>query len=267
MTLRVSLRSLIVVTLVGGSLGCSEVFDANRDISETIEDASISSEVARRLENHPEGRAFSRVNVDTERALVYLSGSVPSGQAEQLAIALARDVSGVRGVRSDLIVDDARGDTRRVDDDQIAAEVKWRLANDRAHASFTGVEVSSRRGAVTLTGRVPDDTAKRRAYQLASDTDGVTRVIDRLEASPKVKKNPKDLTREDWDALIQLAVLQALAKDNRSAYTDVTAQTRAQTVYLAGTVDSAARKARAASVAREVEGVKQVVNRLQVEQK
>jgi len=268
MTLRVSLQSLIAMVLISFSIGCSEILDANRDISGSIEDASISSEIARRLESHREGGSFSRVNVETERAQVYLSGSVPSDRTEQLAIELARDVSGVRGVRSDLVVDDARGDTRRVDDDEITAEIRRRLADDWARASLTDVDVSTRRGTVTLTGRVADDTAKRRANQLAADTGGVTRVIDRLETASQSNspKDPKDLTSEDWDGIIQVTVLNALAKDHRSAYARVTAKTRQKIVYLAGTVPSADRKARAATIAREVNGVKQVVNRLQVAQ-
>jgi osmotically-inducible protein OsmY len=65
------------------------------------------------------------------------------------------------------------------------------------------------------------------------------------------------------DATITAAVKTHLATDGARTLTSIDVDTVAGTVYLNGTVSDAATKSRAGSLAREVEGVKRVVNNLQ----
>ncbi len=67
------------------------------------------------------------------------------------------------------------------------------------------------------------------------------------------------------DASITAAVKTKLAGEKISTLTKIDVDTNRGTVYLNGNVDTAAMKTRAAELARQVKGVKDVVNNLKVQ--
>jgi len=67
------------------------------------------------------------------------------------------------------------------------------------------------------------------------------------------------------DATITASVKTKLVADKASNLTRVDVDTNNGTVYLNGTVDSAEQKSRAEELARQAQGVKSVVNNLQVQ--
>jgi hyperosmotically inducible protein len=67
------------------------------------------------------------------------------------------------------------------------------------------------------------------------------------------------------DVSITAAVKTKLAAEKVETLTKVDVDTNRGTVYLNGTVDNAAMKARAAELARQVNGVREVVNNLRVQ--
>ena len=67
------------------------------------------------------------------------------------------------------------------------------------------------------------------------------------------------------DATITASVKSKLVADKVSNLTRVDVDTNNGTVYLNGTVDSAEQKSRAEELARQAQGVKSVVNNLQVQ--
>jgi len=69
------------------------------------------------------------------------------------------------------------------------------------------------------------------------------------------------------DATITASVKTKLVADKASNLTRVDVDTNNGTVYLNGTVDSAELKARAEQLARQAQGVKSVVNNLQVQKR
>jgi hyperosmotically inducible periplasmic protein len=69
------------------------------------------------------------------------------------------------------------------------------------------------------------------------------------------------------DATITASVKTKLVADKGSNLTRVDVDTNNGTVYLNGTVDSAEQKARAEQLARQAQGVKSVVNNLQVQKR
>jgi hyperosmotically inducible protein len=66
------------------------------------------------------------------------------------------------------------------------------------------------------------------------------------------------------DATITASVKTKLAQEKFGTVTKIDVDTNRGTVYLNGTVDNPTMKARASEVARTVEGVRDVVNNLQV---
>lgn len=72
-----------------------------KTIGETIDDATITTRVKTAYINDPIVGAL-RIDVDTFKGLVTLSGRVKSKEEETKAIALARTINGVTGVKSTL---------------------------------------------------------------------------------------------------------------------------------------------------------------------
>jgi len=90
---------LLVVALIAPLMlaGCG------KSVGETIDDATITTRVKTSLLNDPEVGGL-RIDVDTFKGVVTLSGRVKTKQEEAKAIALARKVDGVTEVKSTLQV-------------------------------------------------------------------------------------------------------------------------------------------------------------------
>lgn len=74
-------------------------------------------------------------------------------------------------------------------DPAIVTKIQSRFAKEEALAS-SNITIRSKTGVVTLEGRVPSDTAKRRARELARGVEGVTEVKDQLEIQTAAMPKP-----------------------------------------------------------------------------
>jgi hypothetical protein len=68
---------------------------------------------------------------------------------------------------------------RAVADASLTTKIKSKMALDDIVEALD-VDVDTRAGVVTLTGRVSNEAERTRALQLARETEGVTDVVDRL---------------------------------------------------------------------------------------
>ena len=75
----------------------------SKSVSETIDDAAITTRVKTAFINDPVVGA-ARIDVDTVKGVVMLSGRVKTKEEEGKAIELARAISGVRDVKSTLLI-------------------------------------------------------------------------------------------------------------------------------------------------------------------
>ena len=75
-----------------------------KTVGETIDDATITTRVKTSFINDPDIGGL-RIDVDTFKGLVTLSGRVKSKEEEQKAIALARQIRGVTDVKSTLQIE------------------------------------------------------------------------------------------------------------------------------------------------------------------
>lgn len=91
-----SVLALSVSALLLGACG--------KTVGETIDDATITTRVKTALLNDPDVAGLA-IDVDTFRGVVTLSGRVETPEAEQKAIAIARQTGGVQNVESTLQVD------------------------------------------------------------------------------------------------------------------------------------------------------------------
>lgn len=73
----------------------------------------------------------------------------------------------------------------QVDDMEITAQVKSKLAADVGLATVPDIAVNSTNGVVTLSGAVDSSGTKARAETIAKGVPKVVRVVDNLQVAPK----------------------------------------------------------------------------------
>lgn len=73
----------------------------------------------------------------------------------------------------------------QVNDLQITAQVKSRLASDVGLSSVSNISVNSTNGVVTLSGQVDSVDAKTKAEAVAKSVPKVVRVLDNLQVAAK----------------------------------------------------------------------------------
>ncbi|MDI6800585.1 MAG: BON domain-containing protein [Thermodesulfovibrionales bacterium] len=95
-------RAVFFVILVVFVSGCASV--TGRTAGETIDDSSITSEINLLIIKDPDLK-YLKINVDTFRGYVTLTGVVPNKKAEQRLIDLSKQVRGVRSVTSNLMIE------------------------------------------------------------------------------------------------------------------------------------------------------------------
>jgi hypothetical protein len=86
---------------------------------------------------------------------------------------------------------------RQVDDAQITAEVKSKLASDVGLSTVTNISVNCTNGVVTLSGQVDTADAKAKAEAIAKSVPKVVRVVDNLQVASSARP-AKD--EKSWSA-------------------------------------------------------------------
>jgi hyperosmotically inducible periplasmic protein len=100
--MRHGVRALVVlVMLVAVTAGCTSM--TGKTAGQNVDDATITAQVKSKLaaEKVP---TMTKVDVDTNRGTVYLTGNVENSDVKARATELARQVSGVRDVVNNLRV-------------------------------------------------------------------------------------------------------------------------------------------------------------------
>lgn len=124
------------------------------------------------------------------------------------------------------------------------------------------INVSTRDGQVTLSGRVENKRAREQAVQIARNTDGVRDVTDRLTIG---LARADDAPPERMDAAWITTKIQAqYFLDDDISSNDINVDTANGVVTLSGRVDTDVEKTRAVEIARATEGVTHVEDRLAV---
>ena len=173
-----------------------------------------------------------------------------------LAIAAALTALALAGCnRPDTPVDKKVTAGTELDDSVITTKVKSALMTDNV-GKGGDTSVETRKGEVLLSGFVDNQAQADREVQLAKGVDGVTAVQNKL----MVKDGKSTAGAVLDDSVVTVKVKSALMADQSTRGTQIAVTTNKGVVQLSGFVDSADEQARAATVARNVEGVQSVVN-------
>ena len=223
-------------------------------------DEEIQKDIETALLMDPAADSYE-VKATVNGGVVNLSGTVQSFQEQSLATQIARQVRGVKEVKSDITVKYKL--TRP--DPEIVADAQRAIEND-AWIEPSQVKVTATNGKVTLTGLVGSAAEKTRARRLAWVM-GVNSVDDAaLKVEPwlakDMRKSPARVARTDEE--IKKAVKDAFVYDPRVFSFNPDVEVRGGVVTLSGVVDNAKAKQAAEQDAKNTAGVYAVKNHLKV---
>jgi len=198
------------------------------------------------------------ITVTVDHGIVNLTGIVGNAYERDRADDDARWVRGVDDVNNKLDVDwlfDRGSVARRrvLGDDEIKTAVRAELDQDR-RLDPTGIKIDVDMGTVTLEGTVYSRAERRIAEHDARDVVGVAWVSNRLFAQVDARDDKMILNDVDFK----------LDTDFATTDLDIDAAIDHGTVTLSGEVANWYERSRAAMVAADVTGVKEVVNHITV---
>jgi len=153
-------------------------------------DDSIKDRINFKLETNGLVRKYD-IHVKVDNGVVTLSGDVATAAQKAEAARLAK-VTGVTRVQNDIKVDPNTDKSvadrmkgglsktgEKITDAWITTKVKWFFIGEDA-LKGSDINVDTKDHVVTLTGTVKSAAGRARAMQLAKNTDGVTKVVDKL---------------------------------------------------------------------------------------
>lgn len=82
-----------------------------------------------------------------------------------------------------LVLIGVAGCSKKVDDATLATQIKSQMFSD-VELNGSNPEVTSKDGQITLAGTVANDAARYKAYKIANETPGVTKVNDQITVAP-----------------------------------------------------------------------------------
>jgi osmotically-inducible protein OsmY len=150
-----------------------------------------------------------------------------------------------------------------IPDATITTAIKSKYLGDE-EISGLKVHVETINGKVTLTGAVPNKHVEERAVSIAKNTNGVKEVVSKLAKEGKAGEESSTAGNVIPDATVTAAVKSKYLADEEISGLDVHVETVNGKVTLRGTVPSKHAEERAVSIAKNTNGVKEVVSRLEI---
>jgi len=248
--------------------------DSARDVLREVTDATITGQVKTAFAISKRISAYE-ISVTTRDGVVTLTGQVPTEIDKGLAGDVAKDTNGVKQVDNQLRVepglkpsDASLRESSRVADLEIYADLRERLAASK-YLSGSEIQVSVKDRVVTLTGRTHTPQQKTGAEQLARSLPNVVNVVNQLTvtnpgAGQAETPGVSEQVSKDKELANQVSFALFIERDNFVNVGAIKAESRNGDVTLSGTVTSRAERALAERVARGVNGVSSVSNRLTV---
>jgi hyperosmotically inducible protein len=152
----------------------------------------------------------------------------------------------------------------------ITTSVKSQLAADDL-VKARNIDVDTNDRVVTLTGNVQSEQEQAKAIEIARGTSGVADVVNRLSIAPAAEpttgrygETPGAIDRPNVDPGLTAEIKTRLLADPTVSGLKIDVDTRDRVVTLTGMVSTQAEKARALEIARGVENVARVEDKLTV---
>jgi len=170
------MSKLLTVAAMGMmGIAAAHADDSKRSAGEYTDDKVLHTKVWAALTEDKTADA-SEINLEVYKGVVQLNGFVDNGKEKAQAEAVAKAVSGVKGVENNLMVKQAGQSTGgAIDDSTISAKVKSALI-DSSDTKAQDIKVETRGGVVQLSGYVGNEAQKTAATKVAQSVAGVKAV-------------------------------------------------------------------------------------------
>jgi hyperosmotically inducible protein len=165
--------------IAGGAAAGYKVATDERTVRRIWNDSAITTKVKNALREDPDVSAL-KVDVDVLEGVVILTGVIENQNAARRAVEVAREVPGVREVKSNLQIG-KKSWGQALEDKVIGSKIKAKLINEPGIRSLN-IDVDVNNGVVTLSGLVEYQYQKNRAIEIAQNTTGTIKVIDNIKA-------------------------------------------------------------------------------------
>jgi len=227
-----------------------------------------------------------KIDVDVQDGVANITGSVDSAIERDLAVEIARSIDGIMEVKENLTIgstDESAKESafsRQVEDATITAKVKYRLILNKNIASYD-INVDTKNGVVTLSGKVDSGEKRDLAVKLAENTSGVLKVEDSLtvveaermqaegekemdeeKSGSSMKKKMDELSQEMKDTWITTKARSLLLISSEADGARYDISTRAGKVTVTGTVLSEQQAEDIQKILEDLQGVTEVENKL-----
>lgn len=248
----------------------------DRDMSEAVNDARIEGQLWSTFALNEHLSAFD-IDIKVHTGQVTLTGTVEDDVQKDLAEEIALGIDDVDEVDNKIEVspeterrvadkdDSDRSFGDQVSDATTTATIKSKLLWNR-NTGGMDIDVSTRNGNVSLEGEADSEASKELAERLASNTDGVRAVDNRLRVVMDADESDDGVNRDDdrdvgdavSDSWITTKVKSTLLFSSDVSGLDISVDTVDGVVTLEGQADNARDKERAIQLTRDIKGVKQV---------
>ena len=152
---------------------------AGTTVGTEIDDSVVTARVKSALLADHDAKSFE-IKVETRKGEVQLSGFVATQARIDSAIALTRNVEGVKSVENGMTLKDGKATVgNTVDDGIVTAKVKSALLADPDVKSFD-IAIVTRKGEVQLSGFVDNQAQINRAIDLARGVEGVQSINNEM---------------------------------------------------------------------------------------
>ncbi len=168
-------RLLTVAAMGLLGMAAAQADDSKRTMGEYTDDKVLHTKVWAALTEDKTADA-SEINLEVYKGVVQLNGFVDNGKEKAQAEAVAKAVTGVKGVENNLMIKQAAQTTGgAIDDSTVTAKVKTALTESKETKAHD-IKVETRGGVVQLSGFVANEAQKSAATKVAQSVDGVKAV-------------------------------------------------------------------------------------------
>ncbi|MGW8314177.1 MAG: BON domain-containing protein [Bacteroidales bacterium] len=251
-------RATRIAELVKGVRAVSNRIEVDPPV--VLSDAGIRDHIVQALLDDPATDSYE-IGVDVNNKVVTLTGTVDSYQEKMLSEDVAKSVTGVVGLNSEIDIDYKinRPDGEILQD--VREALKWSMLVDEGL-----IDVDVKDGTVELSGIVGSSAEKANAF-FTSWVTGVRSVnTDGLEVQWWAKD--EDLRKNQYTAVaddeIEDAIMDAAMVDPRVVSSKLLVEAENGWVTLRGTMDNLKAKTAAEKLAEHTTGVTGVTNRIKV---
>lgn len=214
-------------------------------------DDRINKEIKEALDKEMSESAMD-INVNTRDGFVTLSGIVDTLAEKRAAEEIATMVKGINGIENTITI----STDGTITDRQIQMEVVNKLHNSEFSEKVAGVNCSVSDGVVVLKGAVDTLRGEKLAINEAEKAIGAKDIVSNIRIASSGRFD---------DASIQSKLTREFA-GTRLSIPDIFTEVHGGTVRLSGYVNNRQEMELAVEIAQDIEGVKDVSNKLRLRQ-